>query len=201
MPEILDTVRGNRRFLARAVEFVNGTGVRQFIDLGSGLPHAPNVHEIARDSRVLYVDNDPVVYNHAVALMGTPGTVTSALADLRDTSTVLDRAGESLDLSQPIGLLFVGCLHHIVDSDDPAATWSFHTSPTSSPRRRCGPTRMWRKAAGRCSFRAARKRSPGCSMAGNWSIPASYWYRNGAQRVVPRIRERTAPGRTRGSRR
>jgi len=75
MPEILDTVRGNRRFLARAVKFLRDSGIRQFLDLGSGLPSSPNVHEIAQEggteARVVYVDHDPIVATHAAALMAT----------------------------------------------------------------------------------------------------------------------------------
>jgi SAM-dependent methyltransferase len=124
MPEILDTVRGNRQFLVRAVRFLRDAGIRQFIDIGSGLPSSPNVHEIAQagqsGARVVYVDNDPVVFLHAEALMAANDATTVVRADLRDVDEVLAKAGELLDLSQPTGLLFVGCLHHIVDSDDPA---------------------------------------------------------------------------------
>jgi len=124
MPEILDTVRGNRQFLQRAVRFLRDAGIRQFIDIGSGLPNSPNVHEIAQaddpDARVVYVDNDPVVFLHAEALMAGNHATAVARADLRDVDEVLSRAGELLDLTRPTGLLFVGCLHHIVDSDDPA---------------------------------------------------------------------------------
>jgi SAM-dependent methyltransferase len=123
MPEILDTVRGNRRFLARAVGFLRDAGIRQFIDIGSGLPNRPNVHEVAQagdpDARVVYVDNDPLVFARAEALTA-PDRVTAVQADLRDVDEVLARAGELLDLTRPAGLLFVGCLHHIVDADDPA---------------------------------------------------------------------------------
>ena len=74
MPEILDTVRGNRRFLVRAVRFLRDAGIRQFIDIGSGLPSSPNVHEVTQaddtGARVVYVDNDPVVFLHAEALIG-----------------------------------------------------------------------------------------------------------------------------------
>jgi len=119
MPEILDTVRGNRRFLVRAVGFLRDAGIRQFIDIGSGLPNSPNVHEVARagetGARVMYVDNDPLVFSLTAA-----DGVTVVQADLRDVDGVLSRAGELLDLSQPTALLFVGCLHHIVDADDPA---------------------------------------------------------------------------------
>jgi SAM-dependent methyltransferase len=124
MPEILDTVRGNRQFLVRAVRFLRNAGIQQFIDIGSGLPSSPNVHEVAQDgqpgARVAYVDNDPVVFLHAEAMMTANGSVTVVRADLRDVEEVLAKAGELLDLSQPVALLFVGCLHHIVDSDDPA---------------------------------------------------------------------------------
>ena len=123
MPEILDTVRGNRRFLVRAVGFLRDAGIRQFIDLGSGLPSRPNVHEVAQagetGARVMYVDNDPLVFSRASPLTAAD-RVTMVQADLRDVDGVLSRAGEMLDLSQPAGLLFVGCLHHIVDADDPA---------------------------------------------------------------------------------
>jgi SAM-dependent methyltransferase len=124
MPEILDTVRGNRQFLQRAVRFLRDAGIRQFIDIGSGLPNTPNVHEIAQaghtDARVVYVDNDPVVFLHAEALLaGNHGTAV-VRADLRDVDQVWSKAGELLDFTQPAALLFVGCLHHIVDSDDPA---------------------------------------------------------------------------------
>jgi SAM-dependent methyltransferase len=125
MPEILDTVRGNRRFMTRAVGFLRDTGIRQFLDIGSGLPSSPNVHEIAQaghpDARVVYVDHDPVVVSHASALMVKNDATTVFRADLRDVDEILAQAGEVLDLGQPVALMFVGCLHHIVDSDDPAA--------------------------------------------------------------------------------
>ena len=124
MPEILDTVRGNRQFLRRAVGFLRDAGIRQFIDIGSGLPNSPNVHEIAQadhpDACVVYVDNDPVVFFHTEALLAGNKATAVVRADLREVDEVLSAAGELLDFTQPIGLLFVGCLHHIVDSDDPA---------------------------------------------------------------------------------
>lgn len=124
MPEILETVRGNRQFLARVVRFLRDAGIRQFIDIGSGLPSSPNVHEIAREgdtgARVVYVDNDPVVFSHADALMARSDATAVVLADLRDVDQVLSEAGKLIDFTKPTALLFVGCLHHIVDSDDPA---------------------------------------------------------------------------------
>jgi SAM-dependent methyltransferase len=124
MPEILDTVRGNRQFLARAVGSLRDAGIRQFLDIGSGLPSSPNVHEIAQagdtGARVVYVDHDPVVCSHARALMVKNDRTAVVQADLRDVDKVLAGAGELLDLTRPTGLLFVGCLHHIVDADGPA---------------------------------------------------------------------------------
>lgn len=124
MPEILDTVRGNRQFLARAVRFLRDAGIRQFLDIGSGLPSSPNVHEIAQEGQtgacVVYVDHDPVVCAHARALMAQNDRTAVVQADLRDVDEVLAGARELLDLTRPVGLLFVGCLHHIVDADDPA---------------------------------------------------------------------------------
>jgi hypothetical protein len=126
MPEIVDTVRGNRRFLARAVAFLRDAGMRQFLDIGSGLPSSPNVHEVAQagntGARVVYVDHDPVVCSHAEAMTAGDDTTAVVLADLRDTAEVLSGAGKLLDFTRPVGLLFAGCLHHIPDSDDPAGT-------------------------------------------------------------------------------
>ena len=126
MPEIVDTVRGNRRFLARAVAFLRDAGMRQFLDIGSGLPSSPNVHEVAQvgntGARVVYVDHDPVVCSHAEAMTAGDDTTAVVLADLRDTAEVLSGAGKLLDFTRPVGLLFAGCLHHIPDSGDPAGT-------------------------------------------------------------------------------
>jgi len=124
MPEILDTVRGNRQFMVRAVRFLRDAGIRQFLDLGSGLPSRPNVHEIAQagdaGARVVYVDHDPVVYSHAGAMTAKIDGTGVVWGDLRDTEKVMSGAAGLLDFTQPVGLLFVGCLHHIPDSDDPA---------------------------------------------------------------------------------
>jgi S-adenosyl methyltransferase len=126
MPEILDTVRGNRQFLVRAVAFLRDAGIRQFLDIGSGLPSSPNVHEIAQEggtgARVVYTDHDQVVVSHAKALMAKANkeTVSVVHADLREVDKILSGAAELLDFTQPVGLLFVGVLHHIPDSDDPA---------------------------------------------------------------------------------
>ena len=124
VPEMIDYARGNRQFMVRAARFLANTGVTQFLDLGAGLPHSPNLHEIAQwtdpASRVVYVDNDPVVFLHAEALMAQGRGTSVVRADLRDADDVLAQAGQALDLSQPVGLLFAASLHHIEDVDDPA---------------------------------------------------------------------------------
>lgn len=105
-------------------------GVRQFLDIGSGLPTADNTHEIAQraapDARVVYVDNDPVVLNHANALLtsGPEGKTDYMLADLRDVETILERAAATLDFTQPIAVLMIGVLHFIPDEENPRAILS-----------------------------------------------------------------------------
>jgi hypothetical protein len=106
-PDMLSSVRANRAFLRRAVRYLAEAGIRQFLDIGTGLPSADNTHEVAQTvapaSRVVYVDNDPVVLTHARALLTSgPEGVTSYLdADLRDVATILAEAAKLLDLSQP----------------------------------------------------------------------------------------------------
>jgi hypothetical protein len=124
MPEMRVSSRENRAFLVRAVRFLRAAGIRQFLDIGPGLPTSPATHEVAREGdpgvRVAYVDNDPVVCLHAQTR--TAGEVNTAVipADLRAADDVLARAGELLDFGQPVGLLFVAVLHNIGDADDPA---------------------------------------------------------------------------------
>jgi SAM-dependent methyltransferase len=117
--------RGNRQFLARAVRFLGDSGIRQFLDIGAGLPTSPNVHEIARrdrpDAAVVYVDNDPIVYVHTEALTAKDDQTAVMQADMRDVDGVLSQAGELIDFREPAGLLLVACLHHLEDQDDPAA--------------------------------------------------------------------------------
>jgi hypothetical protein len=122
-------VRENRAFLGRAVRYLAGeAGIRQFLDIGTGLPSANNVHEVAqgavRDSRVVYVDNDPIVLAHAKALLtGTPEGRTAYIeADLREPRKILDHptAREVLDFDRPIALMLVAILHFLPDDEDPA---------------------------------------------------------------------------------
>jgi hypothetical protein len=123
-PETLDTARGNRKFLVRVVRFLRERGIRQFLDIGTGLPVSPNTHEVAADgvpgSRVVYVDNDPVVLWHAEALMADNVSTAVVRADLRDVGRVLAAAGKTLDFSKPVALMFLACLNNIADADDPA---------------------------------------------------------------------------------
>ncbi|XVV10869.1 SAM-dependent methyltransferase [Actinoplanes sp. CA-131856] len=120
----------NRRFVHRATQvLVEEQGIRQFLDIGTGIPTRPNLHEVAQriapDSRVVYVDNDPIVLAHARALMvGTPeGRCEYMAADLRDPRLILNDPGlrETLDLSRPVGLSLVAVLMLIADTDDPWA--------------------------------------------------------------------------------
>jgi SAM-dependent methyltransferase len=127
-PEIVPGVRANRRFLGRAVRYLAAeAGVRQFLDIGTGLPSANNTHEVAQDAapdaRIVYVDNDPIVLTHARALLAsTPEGKTSYLsADLREAPTILAGAAETLDFARPVALLFLMTLQYIPDSDDPHA--------------------------------------------------------------------------------
>ena len=121
IPEFLDYAAENRKFLVRSVRYLAEAGVRQFLDIGTGFPTSPNVHEIAGiDARVVYTDNDPMVYSHAAGLLAKAPGASAILADLRDPDAVLSAAAEHLDFDQPVGLMFVACLHHIRDHDDPA---------------------------------------------------------------------------------
>jgi hypothetical protein len=125
-PDIVHSVRANRAFLARAVRYLaTEAGIRQFLDIGTGIPTANNTHEVAQDaapdSRVVYVDNDPIVLAHARALLtGSPEGATDYLnADLRDTDRILAEAAQTLDFSQPVAVVLMAILHLINDEDDP----------------------------------------------------------------------------------
>jgi SAM-dependent methyltransferase len=122
-------VRENRAFLGRAVTYLAGeAGIRQFLDIGTGLPSANNVHEVAQavapESRVVYVDNDPIVLAHARALLaGTAEGRTEYIeADLREPGKILESSAvrETLDLTQPVALMLVAILHFLTDDDKPA---------------------------------------------------------------------------------
>lgn len=126
-PEVRAMARANRAFMQRAVRFLAGeAGIRQFIDIGTGIPSAGNVHEVAGQvapgARVVYVDNDPIVHVHASALLTGSGATAIVLADLRDPGAILahPKVRELIDFSQPVALLLVAILHFLPEGDDPA---------------------------------------------------------------------------------
>ncbi|NLT56402.1 MAG: SAM-dependent methyltransferase [Actinomycetales bacterium] len=125
-PEMRDIALANREFHIQVVRLLAEAGIRQFLDIGSGLPTRRNVHEAARevvsDARVVYVDNDPVVVRHAQALLpGEQGRTAVLEADLRDTDAILDHPStrELIDFDQPMAVLMAAVLHFVPDSDDP----------------------------------------------------------------------------------
>jgi hypothetical protein len=127
-PQVVAGARANRAFLARVVRHLAAScGVRQFIDIGTGLPAPQATHQVAQSvdpaCRVVYVDNDPVVLAHARALLtSTPEGKCSYLhADVRDTATILAAAARTLDLTQPVAVLLLAILHFIPETDDPPA--------------------------------------------------------------------------------
>jgi hypothetical protein len=127
IPEVIAIARANRAFLRRAVRFLAvEKGIRQFLDIGTGIPATGNVHEIAAQAadgtRVVYVDNDPIVYVHANALLTGTGTAGAVLADLRDPEDILaqPKVRSLLGTGQPTALLLVAILHFITDAEDPA---------------------------------------------------------------------------------
>ncbi len=125
IPGIVASARADRGFLGRAVAHLAGeAGIRQFLDLGTGLPTAGNTHEVAQgiapESRIVYVDNDPLVLTHAHALLtSTPEGATDYIeADARDPETVLERASATLDLSRPVAIMMLGILNFIPGEDE-----------------------------------------------------------------------------------
>ncbi len=127
-PDIVFSVRANRAFLARAVRYLAAdAGIRQFLDIGSGIPTANNTHEVAQSvapgTRVVYVDKDPIAAAHARALLsGSPAGLTSYIdADVRDTEQILNVAGGTLDFSRPVAIMLMAMLQHIDDADAPSA--------------------------------------------------------------------------------
>jgi S-adenosyl methyltransferase len=126
LPWMPAAVRGCREYLSQSVRrLVTDHGIRQFLDIGTGLPTAGNVHEVAQaaapSSRIVYVDYDPVVSTHARALLTShpEGKTDYVQADLRDPATVLAEAARILDFSQPVAVLLVNVLHFVPDADDP----------------------------------------------------------------------------------
>ena len=124
-PQQLDKARACRNFLSRAVRYlINERGVRQFLDVGTGLPTADNTHEVAQradpEARIVYVDNDPLVLAHARALLTSSpeGSTNYVDADMHEPEAILTAAKETLDFDQPIALLMIGVLGHVADYDE-----------------------------------------------------------------------------------
>ena len=127
-PELGFTARANRAFLGRVVRYLAAeAGIRQFLDIGTGIPTAGNTHQVAQavapESRVVYVDYDPVVLAHARALLTShkAGATEYVDADLRDTPAILGHAARLLDFTKPVAVTLLMVLHVIPDSDDPHA--------------------------------------------------------------------------------
>jgi hypothetical protein len=125
-PEVRIGVRANRAFLQRAVRYVVAGGVRQILDIGTGLPTSPNVHEVAQevapDVRIAYVDNDPIVYTYDNAFLSGAGATSIVLADLRDPRAIVDHPDvrRVIDFDEPVALLLVAVLHFLTDAEEPA---------------------------------------------------------------------------------
>jgi hypothetical protein len=134
LPDIRAAARENRGFLHRATRTVVERGVRQIIDIGTGIPTSPNTHEVARsvhpDVRVAYVDNDPIVSAYAGAKLTNDGNAGFVLADLRDPKALLDHPAlrSVIDFDQPVALLLVAVLHFVDDAADPAGIVSTLTA-------------------------------------------------------------------------
>ncbi|WP_405087998.1 SAM-dependent methyltransferase [Microbispora sp. NBC_01389] len=127
-PDAPSAGRSNRAFLRRVVRHLAAeAGIRQFLDIGSGLPTQGNVHQVAQeaapDSRVVYVDNDPIVLVHGRALLATNGSTTVIEADIRDPESILNHPAmrDLIDFTQPVALLLFAILHHVNDHEDPHA--------------------------------------------------------------------------------
>jgi hypothetical protein len=125
-PESAFGARANRAFLGRVIRYLTAeAGIRQFLDIGTGIPTAGNTHQVAQaiapESRVVYVDYDPVVLAHARALLTSSeaGATDYIDADLRDTGTILSAAAKLIDFSKPVAVTMLAVLHAILDSDDP----------------------------------------------------------------------------------
>jgi S-adenosyl methyltransferase len=153
-PGLVDVARGSREFIIRSVTYLAGeVGIRQFLDVGTGLPTANNTHEVAQrvapDSRIVYVDNDPLVLTHAAALLtSSPEGATDYIdADLHDPDTIIREAGRTLDFTRPVALMLTGVMGHVKSDDEarsiigrlmdampPAATSRTATGAIPAPR-------------------------------------------------------------------
>jgi hypothetical protein len=165
-PQIVENARVSRAFLARAVTYLaGGAGIRQFLDVGTGLPTANNTHEVAQrvapQSRVVYVDFDPLVLAHARALLtSAPDGATAYIdADLRDPDKILREAARTLDLTRPVALMLMGILGHIGDYDEarsivrrlldglPSGSYLVHNDGTNTSDGVVEAARIWNQSA------------------------------------------------------
>ena len=127
-PSIVQVARADRAFLGRAVRFMAGeAGIRQFLDIGTGLPTAENTHQVAAsvapDVRVVYVDNDPIVLAHARALLTSslPAVTSYVDANVHEPATILEAAARTLDFSEPVGIMMLGIMNFVLDNEEAAA--------------------------------------------------------------------------------
>jgi hypothetical protein len=126
-PDLPALGKAQRRFLLRVTQMCADAGIRQFLDVGAGIPTSPNVHETARaiapDARVVYVDSDPIVFVHNNALLATDDGVVSIKADVREPEKLLAELGQQrlINFDEPVLLLFIGLFHLVTDAEDPAA--------------------------------------------------------------------------------
>jgi S-adenosyl methyltransferase len=123
-PEVVQVARASRAFLGRVVRFLTEeAGIRQFLDVGTGLPTADNTHEVAQsvaaDAKVVYVDNDPLVLVHARALLTGAGVTDYIDADVHDPAAILRGAAQTLDFTRPVALMMLGILGNVADDDVP----------------------------------------------------------------------------------
>jgi len=189
MPELRDSARADREFLGRSVRYLTGTaGIRQFLDIGTGLPTANNTHEVAQsiapESRIVYVDNDPMVLVHARALLtSTPQGATDYIdADVREPDMILQVAAQTLDFSQPVAVMLLGIINFVVDDTEakavvdrllaavPSGSYLVISHPTTEVN---GPAveasmRMWKQWNAACVSSDA-KTGPA------WSTAATPW--------------------------
>jgi O-methyltransferase involved in polyketide biosynthesis len=149
LPDIVDAARAQRGFLVRAVRYLAvDAGIRQFLDIGTGLPTANNTHEVAQASapecRIVYVDNDPMIMAHARALLTSTlqGVTDYVYADLRETDTILRETARTLDFTKPIALMLLGIMEHVLDTNQALAIVDrlLEALPSGSYLALCDPT-------------------------------------------------------------
>ncbi len=207
-PVIREVARADRWFLGRAVRFLaEERGIRQFLDIGTGLPTADNTHEIAQriapDARIVYVDNDPIVLAHARTLLtGTREGATDYIdADVHDPAAILERAGRTLDFGRPVAVMMLGILNFVLDDDKareivrgvmsavPSGSYLALTHPTHDPglggEGQIPAMRFWNENATPPITARGRRRSPRSSRDSTSSNPGSSPARGGGRSPAP----------------